>query len=190
MKKNIKISSRKLTILIVAIILLIIIGIIITMARYSSIGTTTATAQLAFTVVEEGYQSGNVMFENLYPREEKFLYEFTITNTDGEHVAETSLDYTMDFKITTNLPLEIEVYKNDKLLTSEEDIVNEIVLDSSRQNYIRHIKIKNGTFIFNELKEDKYKLLVTFPIEYSENEEYEGVVDNVSILLEATQKID
>ena len=60
MRNNKKISYRNLIILIVAIVLLIIVGIAITMARYTSTGSTDIEADIAFYVVEEGFQTGNI----------------------------------------------------------------------------------------------------------------------------------
>lgn len=190
MKGNNKISYRNLIILIVVIILLIIIGISITMARYKSTGETTVSAEVAFYVVEEGYQAGNIMLSDLYPREEAFEYELTVANNDGTNTAETSIDYSMDLKITTNLPLEFEIYKNGSKLTDEEELENNIVLDESNQCYIRQIKVKKGSFIFNQTKTDTYKISAKFPTEYNEIEEYEGMIDHVSIILDSKQKID
>ena len=109
--KNKKNSYRNLIFLLIAIVLLIIIGIAITMARYTSTGNTTVNAEVAFYVIEEGFQTGNIMLSNLYPREDPFEYEFTVANTDGTNVSEVSLDYNMDMTITTNLPLDIKIYK-------------------------------------------------------------------------------
>lgn len=190
MEKKQKISYRNLIILIVAIILLIIIGITITMARYRSTGTSDIVSEVAFFVVEEGFQEGNIMLTGLYPSEDPFEYQFTVANTDGTKVAETSIEYTIELEITTNLPLEIEIYKDGGKLTSSDDIENNIVLDESNQCYIRRIKIKDGNFTFNQAKTDTYKLSATFPIEYSDTEEFEGMIDNVAIVLDAKQKIN
>ena len=192
MRNNKKISYRNLIILIVAIVLLIIVGIAITMARYTSTGSTDIEADIAFYVVEEGFQTGNILLSNLYPREESFEYTFTIANTDGSNVAETSIDYEAYLTFTTNLPLEVEVYKNGSAnpLTAEEDIENNIVLDQSAQCYIRKIKLKKGAFTYSQAKTDSYKLKVTFPIVFIVNQAYEGVIDNVAISINAQQKID
>ena len=194
MEKNKKNSYRNLIILIVAIVLLIIIGITITMARYRSTGTGEVVAEVAFFTVEEGFQHGNIMLEGLYPRAEAFEYDFTVSNTketdNGTKVAETSMEYNMELVITTNLPLQIEIYKEGTKLTSEDDIENSIELDSTGQCYIRRIKIKNGSFTFNQGKTDTYTLSAVFPESYSSVEEYEGMIDNVAITLEAKQKIN
>lgn len=186
---KIKISYRNLIILIVAIILLITIGITITMARYRSTGNTETSAEVAFFVVEEGLQTGNIMLADLYPREEAFEYGFTVSNTNGTKTSETSIEYEVELKITTNLPLEIDIYKNSTKLTNANDIENSIVLDESGQCYIRKIKIKKGEFTFNQAKTDNYKISAKFPTQYSTNEEYEGMIDHVSIALDAKQKI-
>lgn len=192
--KNKKISYRNLIILIVAIILLIIIGITITMARYRSTGTTDLDVEISLFVFEEGFQAGNIMLAGLYPRENPFEYEFSVSNTDGTNVAETSLEYNVALDITTNLPLDIKIYKKNanntySELTSTDEIENKIVLDESGQNYIRKIKIKNGSFTFSQSKTDIYKLSAVFPQSYSNIEAYEGVIDNASIIVEAKQKI-
>ncbi|MBQ8043104.1 MAG: hypothetical protein IJ272_03010 [Clostridia bacterium] len=195
MEKNNKLSKRNLIILIVAIILLIIIGISITMARYRSTGGTTAIAEIAFFVVEEGFQAGNIMLEDLYPREDPFEYEFTVANTDGTITAETSIDYTIEMIITTNLPLDISIYRKTSSggsyskLTDVDTIENSIQLDATGQTYIRKIKIKDGSFTFNQEQTDTYKLSAIFPTDYSDTEEFEGMIDNVAITVDAKQKI-
>ena len=198
MEKKQKISYRNLIILIVAIILLIIIGITITMARYKSTGSSSVMAEVAFFVVEEGFQEGNIMLEGLYPREDPFEYEFTIANTDGTITAETSIDYTIDMVITTNLPLDIKMYRktsnggNYSELNDEDIIENKIEVrevGDTWTTYVRKIKIKDGNFKFNRAQTDTYKLSATFPIEYNDIEEFEGMIDNVAITVDAKQKI-
>ena len=198
MEKKQKISYRNLIILIVAIILLIVIGITITMARYRSMGTATPKAEIAFFVVEEGFQAGNIMLEDLYPREDPFEYEFTIANTDGTITAETSIDYTIDMVITTNLPLDIKMYRktsnggNYSELNDEDIIENKIEVrevGDTWTTYVRKIKIQDGNFKFSQAQTDTYKLSATFPIEYRDTEEFEGMIDNVAITVDAKQKI-
>lgn len=189
MKKNTKISYRKLIILIAIIILLIIIAITLTMARYRSGGNTTANAEIAFYIIEPGYQNKSLTLSDLYPREQPFEYEFTVSNSDGEHISETALEYELTLQITTNLPLQFEVYKNGSKLSGS-NIENNIVLDETGQNYIRKIKIKNGDLTFDEEEVDTYRLSVTFPLQYNTQEEFEGMIDHIGVTLDAKQKID
>lgn len=188
--KNIKISYRNLIILIIAIIMLIAIGIAITMARYRSTGSAEINAEVAFYVLNEGYQEGNIMLSGLYPREAPFEYEFTVSNNDGTNISETTLDYNIELKMTTNLPLEIDIYKNGTKLTEASAIENSIVLDQSGQCYIRKINIKKGSLTFNQNQTDTYKVSARFPESYKNNSEYQSIIDHVSIVLDAQQRID
>ena len=122
MKITNKILYRNLIILVIAIIILVAIGIAITMARYRSTGSVGLSADVAFYVIEEGYQESNIMLSELYPSSAPFEYEFTVSNHDGTNISETTLDYNLELKMTTNLPLEIEIYKNGTKLTSTTDI--------------------------------------------------------------------
>ena len=190
MKENKRSSKRNLIILVIAIILLIIIGISVTMARYRSTGSTEIDADIAFYMLEEGYEEGDIMLSGLYPRDEAFTYAFTVSNTDGTKTAETSLEYTIEIKMTTNLPLEIEIYKNGTKLTNASDIENNIVLDETGQCYIRKINIKNGSFTFSQAETDTYTISAQFPTTYKANEEYQSMIDHASIVLESKQKIN
>lgn len=182
--------SINLMSLIVMIFFIAIVGIAITMSRYRSLGQSTLNADIAFYVVKDEYQEENVSLQNLYPSEETFDYQFTVSNSDGTNTAETSIDYTADLVITTNLPLEFKVYKNDNELTKIEDIENNVTKDSTGNTYIRKIKIKNGSFTHSQAKTDTYKLEVEFPIEYAQNEKLQGIIDNINIAIDAKQKIN
>lgn len=195
MKNNIKNSYRNLIILTVAIILLIIFGIAVTMARYRSTGSTSLSADVAFYVVKESHQEGNIMLSGLEPSNDAYTYTFTVTNTDEDNnISEVTLDYTVELKATTNLPLQFEIYKNEELLESTDDedtnpIDNDIVLDETGQCYIRKINIKKGSFRYNQKTTDTYKISVKFPTSYKSNEEFESMIDHISIVLDAKQKI-
>lgn len=189
MNNNKKIHIKNLILLIVILVLLAG-GISLTMSRYISQSSSNLNADVAFYVVKESFQTGNIFIENIYPSSSKYSYQVSVTNTDGTHTAETSIEYTFDLEITTNLPLSFSVYKNGSStpLTSSSDISNQIVLDASGQTYLRKIQIK-GDFTYGVTKTDTYRIEVTFPETYAEYEEFEGMVDNINIKLDAKQKI-
>lgn len=142
MNNNKKIYIRNLIVIIV-IIVLIAVGIGITMSRYKSGGQSTLNADIAFYVVKEQFQTGNIFLKDLVPSDTAFNYTFTVTNTDGaSKVAETSIEYTVELEVTTNLPLEFTIYRDNSKLTSSSDIENKVELDATGESYVRKIKIK------------------------------------------------
>lgn len=177
-------------IVLIVVIVLIIVGIRITMARYASQGQTTTTTDVAFYILKDSYQEGSLVLDELSPSNDTYDYQFTVANFEGNKVAETSIDYEVELDVTTNLPLEFKVYKNNTLLTSTTDREIKVQLDDSRQSYIRKIIIKKGTFKYNEKTTDTYKLEVTFPLSYNQYEEFEGMIDNINIKVDAKQKTD
>lgn len=190
MSKNTKSYSINLiTVIIFVIIISLIIGISTTMSRYKSEAEATFNTEIAFYVLKDTYQEGNIFVKDLYPCEKTFDYEFSVTNTDGTNVAETSIDYTVEMEITTNLPLEFKIYRNNSELTNAKDITNSIVVDETGETYIRKIIIK-GSFDYAVETTDEYTVSVEFPIEYAEYEEYEGMVDNINIRLNSQQKLN
>jgi len=197
MNNNKKINIKNLIVLIIIIVLLVV-GISITMSRYMSDAQTVLDVDVAFYVVKDNYvQEGNIFLNNLYPRPstEPFNYVFTVANTDGTNTAETNIEYTVELEITTNLPLQFSIYKKENegseaKLTSADDIANYVELDDAGDSYVRKIIIKSGNFTFEETQTDTYRIEVVFPEEYAEYEEYEGMIDNVNLRLEAKQKID
>lgn len=182
--------SINLMFLIVMIFFIAIVGIAITMSRYKSLGESILNADIAFYVVKDEYQEENVVLQNLYPSETPFVYQFTISNSNGTNTAETSIEYIVELEATTNLPLQFKIYKNNTELTNNSDITNEITRDETGSTYIRKIKIKNGSFEHGQTKTDTYKISIEFPIEYAQKEEYQGILDNINITINSKQKID
>ena len=194
MNKNRKIHIKSLIVLLI-IIVLIGVGIAITMSRYQSGAETVLDVNIAFYTVKDTYQEGDIFLENLYPRAAPYNYAFSVTNTDGTNTAETSIEYTVELEVTTNLPLQFSIYKkvnngSEVELTSSDDIENYVTLDAAGDSYVRKIKIKTGNFTYGQTQTDTYRIAVVFPQEYAEYEEYEGMIDNINIKLDAKQKID
>ncbi len=188
-KENVKVIHVNIVAVLIVLIL-IIVGINMTMARFRSKSDTETNAQIAFYLVNDQYQEGHLFLKDLYPREESFDYTFTVSNYDEERVSETSLEYSIELEITTNLPLQFEIFKNDKKVEGKDNIDDTVHLDNQLQSYVRTILIKNNELQFSKETTDTFKVAVTFPIKYNEHEEFQGLIDNVNIKLESRQKIE
>lgn len=188
---NKKRSAKYIKMLIlIGIIILLIFAIQKILGRYRSKGESSVNAEIAFYAVKDTYQTGNIFLNHLYPRENPYTYTFTVSNIEEEHVAEVKISYEIFMNITTNLPLEFKIYKNDTLLTNEEEISHILELDEENENYIRKINIKNGILNHSEIQTDTYKIEVLFPQKYNQNEEFEGVIDNIDIEFNSKQILE
>ena len=79
MKKKI---IRFLILLLILILLVKIISSVF--ARYQSNATTNSNIQVAFYVLNENYEKMTLKLDSLYPREEPYVYNFSISNFKDE----------------------------------------------------------------------------------------------------------
>ena len=80
-------------------------------ARYRSTATSQADVDLAYYFVKAGDISQDLKLERILPRTNKYTYSFSVANYDGNNRTETAIDYTIELKTTTNLPLNYKIYK-------------------------------------------------------------------------------
>ena len=184
----------------VVLLIAFIIGLILMLknilARYTSAGVSDTDVKIAFYTFKDTYQEGNIFLDNLYPTpdEAPFEYIFTVSNSDGTNVAETSMEYEIQLETTTNLPLDFEIEKKTgngdfNKLVEGTDINSKLTLDSTGVNYIKRINILNGNFNYNEEEIDTYKINVRFPLKYVDQPEFEDLIENIKVIVDAHQKI-
>ena len=104
------------------------------------------------------------------------------------------MEYEIQLETTTNLPLDFEIEKKTgngdfNKLVEGTDINSKLTLDSTGVNYIKRINILNGNFNYNEEEIDTYKINVRFPLKYVDQPEFEDLIENIKVIVDAHQKI-
>ena len=188
---------NKKTRLYIKLILLILCLIVIiqifslTISRFQSESESDADIDIAFYLVKEDYKSMNLNLGRIVPRDEPYIYTFEITNEENGQVAETDLEYSLEIKTTTNLPLIYRLYKNEDY--TDDNSRNIIISDTNEKDedgtYFKILRTNNETFTHSEPVSNIYTLLIYFPSEYN-SEEYQDIIDAVEINVDAKQIID
>lgn len=153
-------------------------------ARYRSTANAQADVDLAYYFIKAGDISQDLKLESILPRSEKYTYSFSVANYDGDNRTETSLDYTIQLKTTTNLPLNFKIFKQGETtnrITSSEPIADD---DGT---YFKYITATGDSFGFNENEEHFYQIEIEFPEEYNSSQ-YEGMVEYLQLTVYSTQK--
>lgn len=153
-------------------------------ARYRSTATSQADVDLAYYFVKAGDISQDLKLERILPRTNKYTYSFSVANYDGNTRTETSLDYTIEIKTTTNLPLNYKICKQGETtdrITSTQPIADD---DGT---YFKYITATGDTFGFSENEVDYYQIEIEFPVEYNSSQ-YEGIVEYLQLTVYSTQK--
>lgn len=184
-------SKRKVRLYLKFILLILCLIVIIqifslTLSRYESNSTGNADIDIAFYVLNENYQSMPLNLGKIVPRSEPYIYHFTISNEENDYVAETDIEYDLQIKTTTNLPLEFKLYRNE---TDEEAITENIIEKDQDGTYFRTLKTEKQLFHYSTPRVDEYTLVVTFPEIYN-TENYQDILEVIWINVDASQVVE
>lgn len=167
------------------IIIIAIITIKSTLARYSSSGEAESDVDIAFYLLNEQTISKDIILKDMEPSDEIYSYYFSVANNDGNNRTEVALDYTIEIKVTTNLPLIYKLYLNDG---TEDLFKNYETIQDEHGTYFKKLISSENTLGFTENEKNTYRLEISFPIEYN-SIDYQGIAEALEIKVSAQQKI-
>lgn len=160
------------------------------MSKYESRATAKSNIEVAFYVINKDYQNMSLNLDSLFPRDEPYIYTFSISNSDGTNMCETDMEYDLAIRTTTNLPIEYELYMNEKYNDSGATSIiktNEITQDSD-STYFRVITTNTETFTYKEEKTNVYQLVLRFPKKYN-TINYQDIIEGIEITVNSRQII-
>ena len=191
MKKKNEVRKRIIKLLILVFVLILLIKMItFTYSKYESRANTKPNIIVAFYVLNKDYQSMNLNLDELFPREEPYIYTFSISNTKGQKRCQTDLEYELSIKTTTNLPITYELYKNQNYNDDNATSIkktDEIIQDEDG-TYFRIITTETESFSFREDETNIYQLVVHFPQEYN-TINYQDIIEGIEITVNSKQII-
>lgn len=188
MKKN-KVAVK---LIITCISLIIIITLILTtMARYESQGDSIGEIEVALYVLNADYQSMNLKLDNMIPKDQPYIHNFSVSNYNDTERTDVELEYTLSIRTTTNLPLTYELYLNENYnAPSATNIITQNTIEAdSDGTYFRTITTDTKTFGYIQNETNIYQLLVYFPTTYS-SVQYQDIVESIEIIINSRQVIN
>lgn len=187
MSKKKKRLYAKLVILILCLIIVFRIFTLI-WSRYESEGTSNANVDIAFYLLKEDFKDMTLNLAKIFPRNDAYIYTFSIGNEDENEVAEVDLTYDLTLRTTTNLPLSYELYMNQNY--GEDGATNIIETNEIAQDengtYFRTMTTKEEELYYKEPKTNQYTLVVHFPENYN-TEEYQDIIEMLEITVDSKQ---
>lgn len=179
MKKNVK------TILFLLLSIIVCSSIGTMLAKYRSQTTANKELEIAYYVVETQHETQQLKLAAMVPREEPYKYGITILNSKNGRASETAIEYNIQIRTTTNLPLQFSIVKEGE---NENQIFETQTVQDTDGVY--YIKMNTGLKEFGLTKEQhNYVLEITFPKEYKANSEYADIIELVEITVDSKQKI-
>lgn len=164
------------------------------LSKYESNSTTRAEASVAFFLIDEGSTEGTISLGKIVPSKDKYVYQFTVSNFKDDKVSDVSLDYSIQFITTTNLPLVYKIYKNENYTdTNPTNIASNIEnIQNGDGVYYKQVSVENaGTFTHGSRKTDVYNLVIEFDENYKNSpDDYSGKIEMVRVLVDAKQIVE
>ena len=185
--KKLRILYAKMVILILSCLIIARIFILV-LSKYESISNSYANVDIAFYLLKEDYKTMTIDLASIVPRDNEYIFEFSIGNQEGEQIAEVDLEYELTLRATTNLPLGYKLYLNEEY-TSEgsTNIIKENTVNADEYGtYFRTMTTEKILLKYTEGKTNLYKLVVTFPKNYNA-EMYQNVLEFLEINVNAEQ---
>lgn len=189
-------EKKRLLIVVLGLFLLIILAIKlfqIAYASYESEAKLNANINKALYILEEGGMDFNIDLNKIEPSDKPYVYKFSISNYKGNKHSQVDIEYKIDFKTTTNLPLTYELYRNENYdaagatnLFAEAKVTQDV--DGAWYNSLEGKE--KYVLPYTEDKTDIYTLVVHFPKEYKTNTEYADSIENIEVAIISNQVTD
>ena len=185
--KKKKILYTKLVILILCFFIVLRIFVLV-LSKYESIADSNANVDIAFYLLKEDYQTMTTNLAAIAPRDNAYVFNFSIGNQDGEKKAEVDLTYDLTIRTTTNLPLTYDLYMNQQYDDADAtSIIKENVISQDEDlTYFITITTEPVTLKYTTGTTNMYQLVVYFPKDYNK-ENYQDIIEALEITVDAKQ---
>ncbi len=187
-------KKNKLYTFIIVFLLIDLLAVLVVIntsnARYESTAVSNTELEVALYALEED-DDYTISLNEMVPREEPYVYKFTVTNTDKNgRLSDVKLYYDLKIIATTNMHLNYKLYKNQNYLSpSANSIVNlDIVAPDEDGTFFRTLTTSRVYFGFEEVETNEYTLLVYFP-ETFKNSKYQDLIESIQINIDSQQVV-
>lgn len=187
--KKKKILYTKLVILILCFLISLRIFVLV-LSKYESIANSNADVDIAFYLLKEDYQTMTTNLASVAPRDNAYVFTFSIGNQDGVKKAEVDLTYNLTIRTTTNLPLTYDLYMNQQYDdTDAVSVVKEnVISQDDDMTYFRTITTEPVTLEYTTGTTNVYQLVIYFPKSYNQ-ENYQDIIEAIEITIDAKQVV-
>lgn len=189
--RNRKIAKKIIKILILLLSLLLLVKLIsLTLSRYESSASGDPNIKVAFYVIKKDFSTMTLNLDSLFPSDEPYVYTFSVSNSNGEKMCETDMEYDLKIRATTNLPITYDLYMNEDYndLESTSIIKTNEVLQDDDKTYFRVITTETQSFTCTQEKTNIYQLVLYFPEKYN-TISYQDIIEGIEISVDSRQII-
>ncbi|MCL2859300.1 MAG: hypothetical protein FWF46_01750 [Oscillospiraceae bacterium] len=192
MKKKRRISNIIKLIAFLVLVVVVIKLVLNTTSRYESQTSSIGKIDVALYVLNEDTQTMNLCLDQLTPREDPYIYNFSISNFNETNRTDLNIEYTLSIKTTTNLPLIYKLYENqtyDAQGAIDIALGNNTISADSDGTYFRTITAAPEDFGYVENQTNYYQLAIYFPAA-NNSPDYQNIIESLEIIINSSQIVD
>ncbi len=142
-----------------------------------------AANKIAFYVVNAKPQTQQIKIGEIAPDGQSYRYSVEINNFKDNKVSEVDMEYTMNIRTTTNIPVNYELYLGND--TTNIIGTKEIVQDANGMYFFK-FSSHAGNFVHGVEKTDRFTFVVSFPNTYNDAA-YQDLIETIEITVDARQ---
>lgn len=159
-------------------------------AKYESSKDVNVNVDKAIFLLKPTDMTFNLNTYEIVPSNNKYNYTFSIANYDDTKQSEVDMEYTIDIRTTTNLPLNISLYRNVSDINSATNILTKETVNDSNGVWYNLYKVNQKYNLnYTDRITDTYTLSINFPSDYKTNKVYAGMMEAIEIRISANQVI-
>lgn len=190
--KNIKYREEKKRLVFIGVFLVLVLFTASSLlakayASYQSNVKLNANLEQALYIFGGEKLSFNIEPSKIVPSMTPYSYKFSVSNFDANRQSDLNIEYTIDVKTTTNLPIQISLFRNG----TTENLLSNVSFETDIDGAWYKVYKISDAFIMNyeDKVTDIYTLQVFFPPEYSKDMVYADAIENIEIILKSAQVI-
>ena len=180
--------------LLILLVLLVFLIMRFVYASYETDALLNVSIDEAIYIFGDEKMSFNIDSSKIVPSNTPYTYTFSVSNFNSTQTADVDLLYTVQVISTTNLPITMELYRNETYSQGSTNIHNmigtlNIIQDNDGAWYREYSKSQEFEMLYTNNSTDVYTLVVKFPASYASDDTYADAIENIEIRLESKQEI-
>lgn len=160
----------------------------ISLASYQSQTRLRANIDKALYVLNREKMSFNIDSSKIVPSDDPYTYKFSVSNYTEDKESDFNIVYNLKIKTTTNLPLNLELYKNTDL--NNNILSNAEIKQDVDGSYYKVYSVSDAVLMeYKDKVIDVYTLSIDFPKSYAEDLTYADCIEAIEVILDSSQAV-
>lgn len=159
-------------------------------ARYQVDAKINADIDRALYIIGEEKLSFNIETDGIIPSNEPYIYKFSVSNFNETSVSDVDINYSINIRTTTNLPITLSLYRNQNYSSNgATNIFNSPITKQDEDGAWYRIYKTNSSydFYYTNTTTDVYTLVIDFPLIYANDTTYANYIESIEVNIESKQ---